>query len=120
MKYSDKLKYPKWQKKRLEIMGRDSFKCSNCNTDKIELQVHHLDYFPSLEPWEYPNDMLITLCEPCHSKELRRFKHENYLLKCLQHKGFLADDLVCLMGIINTNPRFVEFIKNQIKKYQNG
>jgi hypothetical protein len=64
--YSDKLKDPRWQRKRLEIMGRDNFTCVACaNTDRT-LTVHHLWY--TGEPWEAPDSDLQTLCEPCHDE----------------------------------------------------
>lgn len=65
MKYIDKLKNPKWQKKRLEILNRDEFKCCYCNDTETELQIHHLKY--TKEPWDAPNENLITLCKDCHS-----------------------------------------------------
>ena len=33
MTYSDKLKSPKWQKKRLEILSLKDFKCEVCNNE---------------------------------------------------------------------------------------
>lgn len=65
MTYKEKLKDPKWQKKRLEILQRDEFKCCYCNDTETELQIHHLKY--TLEPWNAPNKDLITLCKHCHS-----------------------------------------------------
>lgn len=65
MSYKEKLKSPKWQKKRLEILQRDDFKCVYCNDDKTELQIHHLKY--TKEPWDAPNEDLITLCKHCHT-----------------------------------------------------
>jgi len=62
--YSVKLKDPRWQKKRLEIMDRDKFTCRICGDDKSTLVVHHLKY--QGEPWNAPNDKLITVCEHCH------------------------------------------------------
>lgn len=32
------------------------------------LEVHHSFYDKSKEPWEYPNDSLITLCTECHKR----------------------------------------------------
>jgi hypothetical protein len=64
--YSELLKDPHWQKKRLEILQRDEFKCRSCNDDISTLHVHHLRYDSKLLPWEYDNDDLITLCESCH------------------------------------------------------
>lgn len=66
--YSEKLRDPRWQKKRLEIMQRDGFKCQNCNANDITLNVHHACYLKGREPWEYDDDILITLCEECHKR----------------------------------------------------
>lgn len=66
MTYADKLKHPNWQKKRLEILQRDNFCCRLCSDTETNLQVHHKQYIDGREPWEYPNEDLITYCEPCH------------------------------------------------------
>lgn len=62
--YSEKLKDPRWQRKRLEIMQRDGFKCRNCDDDKSTLHVHHWEY--SGEPWEANDDDMMTYCDKCH------------------------------------------------------
>lgn len=67
--YSEKLKDPRWQRRRLEIMQRDSWRCRKCGDGSTSLNVHHDHYINGLEPWEYPADLLITLCEPCHEKQ---------------------------------------------------
>jgi len=64
--YSDKLKSARWQRKRLAILSRDEFSCINCGDDKSQLQVHHTYYIPNVDPWEYEDESLITLCESCH------------------------------------------------------
>ncbi len=64
--YSEKLKDPRWQKKRLEIMQRDKWKCTYCFDSKTTLHVHHESYNKNTDPWNYDNDILITLCEHCH------------------------------------------------------
>jgi len=68
MTYAEKLKDPRWQKKRLEILNRDNFKCSieSCGETTKTLHVHHLDYLSDTEPWDYPNEYLMTICESCH------------------------------------------------------
>lgn len=66
MRYSEKLKNPKWQKKRLEILDRDGFTCRLCSNTKKTLHVHHLLY-DGKDPWETPPGHLITLCEDCHA-----------------------------------------------------
>ena len=72
MTYSEKLKDPRWQKKRLHILGRDEFKCRLCNDDKTTLHVHHKYYKPDTDPWDYEDVDYITLCDPCHKKAHNR------------------------------------------------
>lgn len=62
--YMDKLKNPKWQKKRLEILQRDEWRCRLCGDAETTLHIHHLEY--SGQPWQAHNDKLITICEDCH------------------------------------------------------
>ena len=64
--YLEKLKDPRWQKKRLEILERDNWTCKACGETEKTLHVHHIFYFPKKEPWEIENGFLITLCENCH------------------------------------------------------
>lgn len=66
MTYGEKLKDPRWQKKRLEIFERDKWMCWRCGDKQSTLHVHHLAYPPNREPWEVPNGFLLTLCEECH------------------------------------------------------
>lgn len=68
MEYSNLLKDPRWQRERLKAMERDNFTCQLCFRRDRALNVHHKRYIPSLAPWEYPLDELITLCEDCHEK----------------------------------------------------
>ena len=77
MEYSEKLKHPKWQKKRLEILQRDNFTCVLCGDTETELQVNHLKY--TGEPYEAPNEDLETLCKHCHA--LKHFMVEVKILK---------------------------------------
>lgn len=65
MKYSEKLKHPKWQKKRLEILNRDNFTCCLCGDNETELHIHHLKYIGN-NPCDTPNNYLETLCKHCH------------------------------------------------------
>jgi hypothetical protein len=83
--YSEKLKDPRWQKKRLHIFERDRWTCVFCGGSDESLNVHHLCYFPRTEPWEYDEIFLMTLCEPCH--ESRAVEdgtiRNSYLLRAL-------------------------------------
>lgn len=67
--YYDKLKDPRWQKKRLEILERDGWKCRWCCDKDNTLHVHHIIYLAGKDPWDIPNGLLITLCESCHKPE---------------------------------------------------
>jgi len=80
--YSEKLKDPRWQKKRLEIFNRDNWKCTSCRAENKTLHIHHKAYQSGLEPWEYRNDQLATLCDSCHKREheqiidpVRKYEH---------------------------------------------
>ena len=64
--YSELLKDPRWQKKRLEVLERDGFKCQWCLSGEDELHVHHSFYDWKLKPWEYQMRYLHTLCSDCH------------------------------------------------------
>lgn len=66
--YSQKLKDPRWQKKRLEILNRDQWTCRECQTTSETLHVHHCLYQKGKEPWEYDDRWLMALCDPCHEK----------------------------------------------------
>jgi hypothetical protein len=66
--YWEKLRDPRWQKKRLEIMERDDWACRDCSGRNATLHVHHNYYTYGKQPWEYPDSALVTLCDGCHEK----------------------------------------------------
>ena len=66
MTYSEKLKDPRWQKKRLEILQSFEFTCSFCGSKEKTLHVHHGYYKRGLMPWEYPDEAYHCLCFECH------------------------------------------------------
>ena len=67
--YSEKMKDPRWQRKRLEILQRDNWSCTECWEIEKPLHVHHRYYIPGREPWDYPPFCLITLCDECHAEK---------------------------------------------------
>lgn len=79
--YAEKLRDPRWQKKRLEIMQRDRFRCRDCSRSDRNLQVHHCAY--SGNPWEAPNDLLLTLCDECHEKRQAAENAAKLALACI-------------------------------------
>jgi hypothetical protein len=69
MTYKEKLLDPRWQKKRLEILQRDNFRCQKCYDENSTLHIHHRKYLKNIEPWDCSSNLLVTLCERCHSSE---------------------------------------------------
>lgn len=69
MTYSEKLRSPKWQKRRNDILIRDGYKCQLCGDTETNLQVHHKYYKKGYEVWDYTDEELLTLCETCHVME---------------------------------------------------
>ena len=97
--YAEKLRDPRWQKIRLKVFERDNWACKSCGETTKTLHVHHKLYEKGKEPWEYPLEYLLTLCEPCHDKEFtHRPDMERRLLVELKRAGFLADDLESLLA----------------------
>lgn len=97
-KYSEKLRNPKWQRKRLDILQRDEFACVGCGDTESTLHVHHCYYEKGKEPWEYADSSLITLCEHCHSEEGSAWRDKSALVDALSMAGYRAqhfNDLAC-------------------------
>jgi hypothetical protein len=93
--YSELLKDPRWQKKRLEILERDNWKCVMCGDDKSTLHVHHKWYANGLKPWEYKGPSLATLCCSCHDLEHSTIDdYKNVLMTTILSKGVLGEDLL--------------------------
>jgi 5-methylcytosine-specific restriction endonuclease McrA len=65
LSYQEKLQDPRWKERRMEILVRDKGRCVACGSPHW-LQVHHKEYISGLEPWEYPDELLETLCRRCH------------------------------------------------------
>lgn len=79
--YSRLLQRPEWQRKRMEILERDGFVCTQCKapgTPENYLQVDHKVYRNGSLPWEIENSYLQTVCVKCHKRftELRRRVNE--------------------------------------------
>lgn len=134
MTYSDKLKSPKWQKKRLEILNRDNFKCKFCGDIDSTLHVHHISYSEG-EPWEIEDNLLITLCYECHENESESIKEASKtLILDLKKIGFTSyqmidlsffmDELLKVIRIEDLDFNFLKFvllnkkiINSEMKRY---
>ncbi len=122
MTYKEKLRLPQWQKKRNAILDRDSYTCQNptCGCTTKNLQVHHTFYIKGIDPWDYPDDFLKTLCEDCHQKETGREELERHLSNTLKMKGFFVSDLLAMSCKLENDVRFTKFLLHVLRQYQNG
>jgi hypothetical protein len=75
------LKDPRWLAKREEIFKRDNHHCLYCNAE-ANLEVHHIYYIIKKQPWEYPNNLLVTFCRDCH-----KHWHDLYGIEYCTEKG---------------------------------
>jgi hypothetical protein len=91
--YSEKLKDPRWQKKRLEILQRDNWTCQQCCDTESTLHVHHRRYLPGKEPWDIPNEYLVTLCESCHEFETEEIDAACHDLIAMVREKFFAGSI---------------------------
>ena len=66
MTYSDRLKDPRWQRRRLEAMQAANFSCEDCGRRDQELQIHHTAYIRDANPWEYGAEHIMCVCSVCH------------------------------------------------------
>lgn len=64
--YAEKLRDPRWIKKRDELKVLANHTCNSCGATDKTLHVHHPFYKKEVEPWEYEN--LVVLCEDCHKR----------------------------------------------------
>ncbi len=92
--YTQKFLDPRWQRKRLEILSRDQFCCQRCFDTESTLHVHHKFYRAGADPWDYPDEALVTLCEGCHENEGHFGKSaDRELLEALKTRGALAAEI---------------------------
>lgn len=102
MSYSDKLKDPRWQKLRLQVLERDEWRCQLCFDDKNMLAVHHRYYERGREPWDYPLTAFATLCQACHESEHVAIEEAGRaLVSALRKSGALSDDVFAIVGFFD-------------------
>lgn len=113
--YSDKLKDPRWQKKRLEILDRDNFTCRICKDSSETLHVHHLEYVKGKEPFDYDNDWLVTLCKFCHVIEEEYAKkypnNDDYYTDIIKSIKISENTQVYLLSVFKDHDKFIRIIK---------
>jgi len=60
-----------WESFRIQVIEADRGQCVRCQKSQSEgavLHVHHKDYVPGRAYWDYPLEMMETLCAGCHAK----------------------------------------------------
>lgn len=123
MTWNEQLLTREWNTKRTEILIRDHFKCQypGCNVQFWNLEVHHIEYVYGTLAWEYPNDMLKTLCHNHHSEHHEGIKMaEKALTATLRSKGFLLGDLMALSCLVDTDEDFTRTLLKTLADKQNG
>ncbi len=63
--YAAYLKTSHWQRVRRDALRRADYECQTCEIDRVQLEVHHLDY--KRLGRERPRDLRV-LCEKCHGE----------------------------------------------------
>lgn len=123
MTYAEKLRDPRWQKKRLKVMERDGFACRKCSDTTKTLHVHHNYYLPDSAPWEYMDSALFTVCDDCHAEEEAGKKHLDELIALLLRQGgALNTDVHALSVLINDitdqgeNAAGIPLIRNSLEE----
>ena len=101
MSYTELLKDPRWQKKRLEILEAAEWECENCGDKGKTLHVHHKRYRAGAMPWEYERDDLEVLCERCHNSITALLAHWKTLSAEVASIGDLSLLSRC-MGYLST------------------
>ena len=109
VEYHEKLKDPRWQKRRLEVFERDHWTCKSCGEKEKTLCVHHIFYLPKYEPWDIPIGLLITFCEDCHSAEMKC----NGVF-CINCPDYLVED--GCSGALNTPKYLIECISSLLNE----
>ncbi len=104
--YGEKLKDPRWQKKRLKVLERDNWTCQVCDNTEDTLNVHHLEYAKSGNPWDSNMKDLQTLCDQCHDMQKDMNEQIRTITKHLKkfHPGDLSTIEMCCEIISNRKP----------------
>lgn len=98
--YSEKLKDPRWQKRRLQELERAGWACEWCSSTSKTLHVHHWLYRG--EPWEALDETLSVLCEDCHREgdEVKALGEEALAVALARSTPFIAKEGWAKPGLV--------------------
>lgn len=106
--YKEQMNDPRWVERSREIMKRDNFTCQLCGKSHTKLNVHHIKYIKGKDYWDYPDELLMTVCEVCHqkihgkykSKELEPIKMRVIYFDILTDKNLTPNSKIVLSDFI--------------------
>jgi len=68
MTYAEQLDHPLWKMRKNRVLAANNCCCQHCGRQDAQMQVHHVHYKKGRMAWEYPEEMLMCLCEWCHKR----------------------------------------------------
>lgn len=93
MEYKDKLNAKEWRDRRREILVRDNFTCQKCGHRSRSNHVHHMVYIIGLQPWEHPDECMLTLCSNCHKYEHQSETKIKHIIDRMKLSGMFNDEI---------------------------
>lgn len=84
--YEKLLHQPEWYEYRNHILNLHNYTCDWCGAH-YNLQVHHKVYYRNpktnylINPWEYPENKVMCLCDSCHKKYHQKYQVKIYYKK---------------------------------------
>ena len=80
--YVEKLQDVRWKRRRDDLLRKSNWTCCECGEPltegRMDLQVHHVVYIACLDPWMYPDELLLALCD-WHHKERQAVEQAIYI-----------------------------------------
>lgn len=92
-RYAEKLLDNRWQQRKTSIQIRDQFTCQKCGNKTDTMSVHHRHYIQGRDPWDYPDELLILLCEKCHKEEESCKDISTQMVETLHYYGFFNTEI---------------------------
>lgn len=80
--YAEKLADVRWKRRRDDLLRRSNYTCAECAAPLVsgtmDLQVHHVCYIACLDPWDYPDELLLVVCD-YHHRERQAIEQAIYV-----------------------------------------
>jgi hypothetical protein len=120
MTYSEKLKDPRWQRRRLQVLEAAEWKCQRCQAETKTLHVHHNFYRSKTEPWEYPDHAFAALCEDCHGLAEIDRRELQECIESIYEVEHVAANLHACLGLLKGVRMFNRLATDQLHTEQIG